>query len=166
MVILDLFFISRAPRESYRQLPKPIRDPRTHQSWISDHLIWVTVVEVLADDETSRLRDFVHFEGCQHGHFRPIFHPQCLKGTLGLQNWISDHLNLNPMSVSPYQLICVNMVRARWIHVETFHRLTKLHVPTEVHVASVTCGALTCEMIQVTCHGTLIRALQPRLTCT
>ena len=30
--------------------------------------------------------------------------------------------------------------------------VTELHVPTEVHVASVTCGALTCEMIQVTCQ--------------
>ena len=34
---------------------------------------------------------------------------------------------------------------------EMLQHITELHVPTEVHVASVTCGALTCEMIQVTC---------------
>ena len=28
-----------------------------------------------------------------------ILDPLGLKGTLGLQNWISDHLNLNPMVV-------------------------------------------------------------------
>ncbi len=31
----------------------------------------MTGVAALVEDETSRLRDFVHFEGCQNGHFGP-----------------------------------------------------------------------------------------------